>query len=63
LDVDRELRDEENVPYRILITMFEVRTTRTNAIFEEFLEERKRRLLKTIIYKVEVHLVSISSCP
>ena len=41
------------MPYRILITMFDVRTTRTNAIFEEFLEEHRRRLLKSIIYKSE----------
>jgi chromosome partitioning protein len=53
LDVARELRDEQNVPYRILITMFDLRTTRTNAIFEEFLEEHRRRLLKTIVFKSE----------
>ncbi|MBW1668932.1 MAG: ParA family protein [Deltaproteobacteria bacterium] len=53
LEAAGELRDEENIPYRILITMFDVRTSRTNAIFEEFLEEHRRRLLKTIIYKSE----------
>lgn len=53
LEVASELRDEENVPYRIFITMFDIRTTRTNAIFEELLEEHRRRLLKTIIYKSE----------
>jgi chromosome partitioning protein len=53
LDVARELRDEHNVPYRILITMFDLRTTRTNAIFEEFLEEHSRRVLKTIVFKSE----------
>ena len=53
LEAARELRDENNVPYRILITMFDVRTTRTNEIFEELLEEHRRRLLKTIIYKTE----------
>ena len=49
----RELRDENEVPYRILVTMFDVRTTRTNDIFEELLEEHQKRLLKTIIYKSE----------
>lgn len=53
LEVARELRDEENVPYRIFVTMFDVRTTRTNAIVEEFLEEHKRRLLRSTIYKSE----------
>ncbi|MGD2127140.1 MAG: ParA family protein [Desulfobacteraceae bacterium] len=53
LEVAQELRDEDNVPYRILITMFDVRTSRTNTIFEEFLEEHTRRLLKSIIYKSE----------
>jgi chromosome partitioning protein len=53
LEAARELRDEEQVPYRIVITMLDVRTTLTNAIFEELLEEHRRRLLKTIIYKSE----------
>ena len=53
LAVAQELRDEENVPYRILITMFDSRTTRTNAIFEELLEEHRRRLLKSIVFKSE----------
>lgn len=53
LETAAELRDEENIPYRILITMFDVRTSRTNVIFEELLEEYRRRLLKTIISKSE----------
>lgn len=53
LETAKELRDEEDVPYRILITMFDVRTTRTNTIFEELLEDQKRKILKTIIYKSE----------
>lgn len=53
LEVAQELRDEHAVPYRILITMFDLRTSRTNAIFEEFLEEHRRRLLKTIVFKSE----------
>jgi chromosome partitioning protein len=53
LGAARELRDEDNVPYRIVITMFDSRTTRTNAIFEELLEEHRRRLLKSIVFKSE----------
>jgi chromosome partitioning protein len=53
LEAAQELRDAHIVPYRILITMLDVRTTRTNALFEELLEEHKRRLLKTIIYRSE----------
>ncbi len=53
LEAAQELRDEEETPYRIVITMFDLRTTRTNAIFEELLEEHRRRLLRTIISKSE----------
>jgi chromosome partitioning protein len=53
LGAARELRDEDDVPYRILITMFDMRTTRTNLIFEELLDEHSRRLLKTTIFKSE----------
>ena len=53
METAQELRDEKDVPYRILITMFDMRTTRTNAIFEELLEEHRRRLLKTVISKSE----------
>ena len=53
LEAAQELRDEDNVPYRIVITMFDSRTTRTNAIFEELLEEHRRRLLKSIVFKSE----------
>ncbi len=53
LETAGELRDEDNVPYRILVTMFDMRTTRTNAIVEELLDEHKRRLLKTVISKSE----------
>ena len=49
----QELRDANDVPYRILVTMFDVRTTRTNAIVEELLDEHRRRLLKTVISKSE----------
>jgi len=53
LETAQELRDQDDVPYRILITMYDMRTSRTNTIFEELLEEHKRRLLKTIISKSE----------
>jgi chromosome partitioning protein len=53
LEAAQELRDEDDVPYRILITMFDVRTSRTNAIFEELMEEHRRRLIKTVISKSE----------
>jgi chromosome partitioning protein len=53
LDATRELRDEEDVAYRILITMFDIRTTRTNAIVDELLEENRKRMLKTVISKSE----------
>ncbi len=53
LNTASELRDEEEVPYRILTTMFEVRTTRTNAMVEELLDKHKRRVLKTVISKSE----------
>lgn len=49
----KELRDEEEVPFRILVTMFDVRTSRTNMIFQDLLARYRRRILKTIIYKSE----------
>ena len=49
----RELRDVNDVPYRILVTMFDIRTTRTNAMVQELLDEHRRHLLKTVISKSE----------
>lgn len=53
LEAARELRDENSVPYKILVTMFDIRTSRTNALFDELLEENARRLFKTTIFKSE----------
>ena len=53
LETAQELRDEEVVPYRILINMFDVRTSRTNAIIEELIEDYQQKVLKTIISKSE----------
>lgn len=55
LESSAELRDEtvEELPYRILTTMFEVRTTRTNALVEELLDDHRGRLLRTVISKSE----------
>jgi chromosome partitioning protein len=53
LEAAQELRDEEEVPYRILINMFDVRTTRTNSIIEELLDDYRQRVFKTIISKSE----------
>ena len=55
LESAAELRDEDidDLSYRILTTMFEIRTTRTNALVEELLEEHRRFLLRTIISKSE----------
>ena len=50
-----ELRDEEvaDLHYRILTTMFEIRTTRTNALVAELLGEHRAKLLRTVISKSE----------
>ncbi len=53
LETAQELRDEDGVSYRILTTMFDSRTTRTNSLVEEHLDKHKRRLLKTVISKSE----------
>lgn len=53
LETAQELRDEDNVPFRILVTMLDLRTTHTNAIFEELMEEHRRKVLKTVIHKSE----------
>ena len=63
LETAQELRDEEEVAYRIFNTLFTVRTTRTNAMVEELLNEHQKRLLKTVISKSEAlnqaHLVGV----
>ena len=48
-----ELREEDNVSYRLFWTMFNVRTTRTNAIVEELLEDHQRHVLKSVVSKSE----------
>ena len=53
IETAKELRDEDNVPYRILVTMLDLKTTHTNAIFEELIEEHRKRVLKTVIHKSE----------
>jgi len=53
LDAARELRDEEKVPYRLLITMLDMRTTRTNALFDELLDDVRKHLLRTFISRSE----------
>lgn len=55
LESAAELRDEEieDLPYRILTTMFEIRTTRTNALVDALLEQHSARLLRTVISKCE----------
>jgi chromosome partitioning protein len=53
LEAARELRDEDDIPYRVVITMFDLRTTRTNALFEELLVGYRRRLLRTVISRNE----------
>ena len=55
LESAAELRDQDidDLSYRILTTMFEIRTTRTNALVGELLEEHRRFLLRTVISKSE----------
>ena len=53
IETARELRDEDNIPFRILVTMLDLRTTHTNAIFEELMEDHRRKVLKTVIHKSE----------
>jgi chromosome partitioning protein len=55
LEAAAELRDEEvtNLNYRILNVMFEIRTTRTNALVEELLGQHRSKLLRSVISKSE----------
>ena len=55
LEAAAELRDEEveDLNYRILTTMFEIRTTRTNALVEGLLAHHRSKLLRTVISKSE----------
>jgi len=55
LEAAAELRDEEvsDLNYRILNTMFEIRTTRTNALVEELLGRHRSKLFRSVISKSE----------
>lgn len=53
LDSARELQDQDDVPYRILVTMLDNRTTRTNMLFEGLLKGYRKKTLKTVISKSE----------
>ncbi len=55
LEAAAELRDEEveDLNYRILTTMFEIRTTRTNALVEGLLDHHRSKLLRTVVSKSE----------
>ena len=55
LQAAAELRDEavEDLNYRILTTMFEIRTTRTNALVEGLLDHHRSKFLRTVVSKSE----------
>ncbi len=53
LEAARELRDEEDVPFRILVTMLDLRTSRTNALFDDLLQDVRKHLLRTFIARSE----------
>jgi chromosome partitioning protein len=55
LESAAELRDEEvsDLNYRILTTMFEIRTTRTNAMVEKMLGKHRSKLFRSVVSKSE----------
>ena len=55
LEAAAELRDEEvqDLNYRLLSTMYEIRTTRTNAMVEDLLGRHRFKLLRSVISKSE----------
>jgi len=53
LDLATELRDGEDMPYRLFLTMFDRRTTRTNTTVVDRLRRHRKNLLKTYIAKSE----------
>jgi chromosome partitioning protein len=55
LEAAAELRDEEvaDLSYRLLSTMYEIRTTRTNAMVEDLLGRHRSKLLRSVISKSE----------
>ncbi|MDA0710687.1 MAG: ParA family protein [bacterium] len=54
LDAAGELREKGETVYRLFWTMFNVRTTRTNTMVEQLLDEHSKYLLKTVISKSEL---------
>lgn len=47
------VEEVEDLNYRILTNTFEIRTTRTNAMVDELLEQHCPRLLRSVIFKSE----------
>jgi chromosome partitioning protein len=54
LEAAGELGESQTVSYRLFWTMYNMRTTRTNAIVEELLERHQRYTMKTVISKSEL---------
>ena len=64
LELAIELRDGEEIPYRLLLTMLDRRTTRTNTTVRDRLRKHRKNLLKTYIGKSErVNQANLESKP
>ena len=64
LELAIELRDGEEMPYRLLLTMLDRRTTRTNTTVRDRLRKHRKNLLKTYIGKSErVNQANLESKP
>ncbi len=64
LEAAGELRDEDAVPFRILVTMLDLRTSRTNALFDELLDDVRKQILRTFISRSEsVNQANLAATP
>ena len=59
-----EIHDREEVQYRLLITMFDSRTTVTNSAVVDRLRQHKRHVLRTVIPRSEpINQANLTSMP
>jgi len=59
-----EIHDSEEVPYRLLLTMFDSRTTVTNSAVVERLRQHKRQVMRTVISRSEpINQANLTSMP
>ena len=64
LELAAEIHDSEEVPYRLLLTMYDSRTTVTNSAVVEQLRKHRRHMMRTVIPRSEpINQANLTSRP